>query len=458
MLNSSIAKEVARFIAGFSYEDLPRSVVAKAKTHILDTLGVTLAGSSTEVGKMVSRFVKKLGGSQESTLFGYGGKVPSINAVFANSAMAHSIEADDLHNDATLHVGGIVVPSVLAVAEEARAGGRDVIVATVLGYEVMARVGRAINSSFAYFRGYHPSSICGPFGAAAAVGKILHLDVGKMTHALGLAGIQSTGPMIGSGSLGWYIEFAKSAQAGTLSALLASEGFTGPFTIFEDKNGFCNLFSDKPEPSKLTQSLGRSFEILRTSIKPYTCCRFAQPGIDALLEIMKEHAIDHREIAQIVLRVPSPGVMIMNKPDYPKSFNEALSNGPYIIAVAAIEKGALMKEFLDEKRSQASIQALSRKVRLESDPELDKVYPERYPAAIEVQTVDGKKYSRRVDLPKGDPENPLTKEELEAKFVTLASYAINKTKAKEIIVLVDKLDELKDVRELTELLVPDSNH
>lgn len=439
------------FLADISYGNLPASVISDTKRLILDAIGVALGGSETATAKIIVDHVRELGGNPESTLMRFGGKTCSPNASLANAVMGNVLDLDDTHRDSITHVGAVVIPAALAVAEREEASGKDLISSIVAGYECTCRVSTAVFPS-GWLRGFHPMSLSGTLGAAMAAAKILGLNSDQMMTALSFAATQACGLMasLWQGGDTRRLNPGRAAYNGVAAALLAQKGFTGSPAILEGERGFCKAFTDEHHIEKITEELGRRYEISRTSIKPHACCRHYHSALDATLQIRQEAGIDVDEIESINVVAYENAVTRPHNP-VPLSVFDAQRSMPYCLALAILYGGVRPEHFSEERIRDPKILALAKKVSISSDAELTKLFPQQWPSIVRIGTRSGKQYVSRVDLPKGEPENPLTREELLAKFSGLVVPVLGDKAAEEIARLVlDELDRLHSTAELAE--------
>ncbi len=450
---------LARYTTHMTFDDLPEAVIEQARLCIMDALGIALASQSIEdSAELLLDFVRKMGGKKEASLLNYYDRVPCVNAILANSYLTHCIGFDDVHNEAIAHIGAAVIPTVMATAEREVRGGKDVIAAVVVGYDVAARVSIALDPVSMYAQGFHPSSICIPFGCAAAAGKVLKLDEDQMGEALGLAGVQAAGLMIDTekGPTSFLLQYGKAAQSGFLSAELAELGFTGPEMILEGKKGFCEVFSEKADLKKLTSRLGKKFEIMENSLKLYPCCHFLHSGINAITEILHMYGVEANNIERLRLKLPSASLIALevDNREMPENRRSARANALYIMSVAAVERDAVLdvNKLLEKKRYDPKIRKFLPKVEIAAESELDEIYPKKWPAIVEAKTKDGNKYTHRVDVPKGDPGNALTKGEVEDKFMKLTEGVLGRQKVEKLLEIINKLEQLDDITQLIKLL------
>ena len=445
---------LATYIKELSYNGLPEDVVQQAKRVILDTIGVILAASSPRyrAGAVIVEFVRGLGGKQEATVIGTDLRTTCVHAALANGTMADNIELDDSHPLSGAHVAAVVIPTALAVAEREGADGKALLTSVVLGYDVDVRTVLAVNPLSLYDRGFHPSAVGGAFGAAAVAGKLLELSEDELGHALGLAGCQASGLMAWENDptqMPKALQMGIAARNGATAALLAGMGFSGPPAILEGRYGAAAAFSDEPHLAELSADLGTRFEITLTGLKKYACCRFLHASLDAFLTIVSEEDLAPDDIEQVTIRVPVAGAPIIDN-------NELLShNAQYIMPLAARDRQIMPEHIFQDHRSDPQVARLSPHVSVIGDAELSKVFPGRFsePAVVEVST-KGREFVERSEYASGDPEKPLTREEVIAKFTRLATTVLAPTQAQEVMRLVLGLDEIKDIRELTALLQP----
>ena len=446
-------KEIASYVKGFEYNDIPDEVVRQAKIVTLDTVGVLLAASSPKyvASKAIVKLVRQLGGKEEATVVGSNFKTSCVNAALANGTMVNNIELDDSHPKSGAHVAAVIVPSALAMGEREKVDGKTFITSIVIGYDVDVRVVLGLNPSSLYKRGFHPSTIGGCFGSMATAGKILDLDIDKIIKGFGLAGSEASGLMAWETDptqMPKSFQMGLAASNGVLAALLAQNGFSGPPAIFEGKYGVLGAFSDEYHLEELTDELGERFEITLTGLKQYACCKFLHASIDSFLGIIREYDLSPEEISEITIRIPTPGAPIVDN-------NELIShNAQYVMAVAAIDRNVTVDHIYEDRRTDPEVSNLSKRIKVVGDSELAKVFPGFFsePAVVEVVTKEGRRLEKRTDYPKGDPGNPLTQEEAEKKFNSLATTVTSEEKAQKITELINDLENMENVAALCDLL------
>jgi len=449
----SIAQMMSKYFVELEYEDLPKEVIKLSKICVLDMMGVSIRGSILKHCKILAQYIKEIGGKEEATVIGYPFKTSCANAGLINGAIGHSLQMDDGEMSSIAHLGCEVIPAALAVGERENISGKDFIVSIVTGYEGSIRIGAAVNPSH-YKRGFSPNGTIGVFGAAISSGKVLKLDVNAMTDAISSAAMQSAGleQFVRDGSMSKFLNTGHATQAGIQAALLAEKGFTGSYEILEGVKGFCRAYSDNYDIKKIYGDLGKVYKILDTYFKPYPTCRFTHPAIDTILKIVNEREIDSSEIDEIVIKTYP---VVINTTDNPNPTTEvgATLSMQYAISTAIIYKKSTPDEFTEDKLSNIKIRELMKKIKLiDGGKELQEFAPEGSGVILKLRMRNGKEIEDRVQVCKGEPKNQFTRRELIEKFKNLSLEVIEDNKADKIIKTVDKLDKLKSIRKLAELL------
>lgn len=465
----TIARQLARFVAGCDLARVPTPVVERAKLHVMDTLAAALAGAAVKSSKIVARVVKGLGGKRRCTVVGNRFKTSAALAALANGTIGHAVEIDDDHRTSVLHPGVAVVPAALAMAEQTGAGGKQLLEGVIAGYDVMTRLGDAFLGT-QYHEGFHPTGTCGVFGAAAAAGRILGLAGEPLVAAFGIAGTQAAGLEEWKTDGSWIkrLHPGKSAEAGVLAALLAEGGYTGPDTIVEGKYGFLKAFSyeRKWDAALIVKGLGEEFRGFGTSFKPYACCRFSHQLVDAVLEVVGAHRIRAADVEEATVRIYRTAYETLFTPAAtryrPQTVVDAQFSIPYTVAVAVRHGRPLPHHFTDKTIRNRELLDLARRVKGIPDDEYEKQYPERYPTRITFRLKDGREVAGFSDLPSGDPTNPIYvgepgrfERDMVAKFRALmASVPGYSGRTDRILEIVRGLDELADVGDLARQFAP----
>jgi 2-methylcitrate dehydratase PrpD len=435
------------------FKDLPPDVVREVKRHLLDVLGVMLAGCRTPLGQQIISFARSMKAGGEATIVGDKEKTSPFYAALANAAAGFHLEMDDVHRTSHTHPGITTIPAALAIAETTGANGMELIAAINAGYETEIRIGRAVSPSIFLDRVVLPCSLLGSFGAAAAASKLFHLSASRIAGAL--ANVATLTPLsifesYKAGTATKEFMMGWTGSVGLLSALMAKEDIGGPATAIEGPLGFARAAADQFDLAKIEDGAAFYQGIMNTGIKPYACCRQHHSAVDAALELRNRHHFKPEEIEEVTDSTFS--VAARGNETAPQTPAAAKYSAPYIIAVALVEGKVWREQFSEERIRDESLLALAKKVRVRLDPELDKLYDEDWPSIVEVRTKSGGVYSARYDLPKGEPEAPLTDSEIREKFLSLATDSVSNEKAERIMDLVWNLEKVKNVNEIISFL------
>jgi len=454
-----VTKNMVAGCHAVEFSDLPEEVIDRVKYLTLDYLGVAARGSASDSSGPVLRLVKEFGqGKNDAVIVGTDLRAAPSYAAIANGTAAHSLELDDVVNEASLHPAVAVMSAALDAAHIAKCSGAKFIEGILTGYEVTVRLGVALDPSAHYAQGFHPTATCGTMGSAVAAAKILSLNQEQMTNALGIAGSQAAGSMefLSTGAFTKRLHPGWAAHSGIMAALLAREGFTGPSSIIEGRSGFLKTYSPKPVVEKVLEDWGRPYKVMRTSIKPHSCCRYKQGPIDGILEIMNENKLLAADIEKVTLGILKTGIPIVVQPEEqkynPTNVVDAQFSMPFGAAVAVLYGKASLDEYTQEKVESDKVKEMMRRISCVQDKELEKEFPRKWPASVTISTKDGKELSTKIDYPKGDPENPLSWDELSNKFRGLVKPIYTKERTEEIIQSTKSLENETEITSFTRLL------
>ena len=406
MASLSAARRLARFVLDLSLDTVPSPVATQAAQLALDTLGNALAAVPEDFGRAVLDVAERLGGPPESTLVGRPARVGAANAVLANATLAHGLDFDDTREDAIVHTGCVAVTTALAAGEAAGADGRAVLEALVAAVEVMCRVGLAVPGAL-HARHFHPTAITGSFAAAAAAGKLFKLSEDQLVHAFGICGSQAAGIIeyLTDGSWTKRLHPGWNAHAGVTATLLARAGFTGPETVLDGGHGLYAAFAGGHDAARLG------------ALKPYPCGSIAQPYMDCAARL-RAHGVKAEQIAAIRCRTAAGPVPRLWEPlaakHAPPNGYAAKFSLPYLLAAIFVKGRAGLAEFTDAAVRDPDVLRVARLVTYELDAAID--YPRQFVGDVEVRLADGRALRERQDRPRGGPDAPLTREEIEAKF------------------------------------------
>jgi 2-methylcitrate dehydratase PrpD len=420
-------RELVGFLHPLQASDLSAEVLDRARYFLLDYLACAIRGSREESSAAVQRMIQRLGANGCATVIGTRMRTMPGLAAMANGAAAHAIEMDDTHSGGSIHLGATMYSAALALAETMPETSPETFLASVVaGFEAAARIAMAVQPKEHYALGFHMTPTCGVFGAAITSAKLLDLTAEQTLAAVGIAGSMAAGSMefLADGAWTKRIHPGLAAQNGIHAALLAAEGFTGPVGILEGRDGFLHGHSRNPVPERLTADLGQSFEILHTAVKPHACCRYMQGPIDAVLDLMREHNLEASQIQRIEVAVLEAGWGIVAEPQakkyYPESVVDAQFSMPFGVAIAALDGVAGLDQFTMEKARSPKVRELIGKVVLLKDIRIEKHFPQEWPAHVSIELDNGQRFEKFVRYPKGDPENPLSWDEMKTKFRALA--------------------------------------
>jgi len=446
-------ERLAQFIVQHQFSDLPEEIVKIGKYTITDALGCCLAGYRTarEECTWIVNLVKELGGRAEATVFLDGFRTSAPMAALANGTMIHTVDFDDTHMGSISHFSASLVPTVFSLSERLHADGPTLLEAFVVGFEVGARVGRQMMPS--HYKYWHPTSTFGSLASVAAASKILKLDETQTECALGLAADQAAGLRycIDKGDYSKSLHPGFAAMRGVMLALLVQKGANGPRGILEYPTGFCHAFSEDPEIEKTTEGLGRFYELNSNSLKTYPTILCSHSSIQAVQEMMKEHAIDHSEILKVHLRI-SETAKGQGKNYHPETQLAARLSIPFCVALAAIDKKVSLNQFNEEKLGDPRINDLMERIEIEDDPSLNRKYPETLASVVEIETKGKGTLRHEVIYPKGNRGNPLLKGDVAEKFREQCSLSLPKDQYEELLEMLLNLDQLHSIEKLIDLL------
>lgn len=446
---------LARFIAELKPEHIPDSTRAIVTKALIDAIGCGLYGLMTPWGKIIHGFALEQGGPAESSIWdGDGQKISALNAALAAGTAVHSFDFDD-HSRAKIHPGAAVIPAALALGERERISGAKLLTAITAGYETMIRVSLAANPGSSRMRGWHLTGTCGTFAAAAAASVILGLDAATTASALGLAGTQSAGlwAFNSDGAMSKRLHPGRAAQNGIMAALLAARGFHGPRFILEaEDGGFLAATSDDVRIAEVTRGIGKEWRTDEVCFKPYACCGSNHSSIDAAMAIMTEEGLEPVDVDHVVAGVSHVVETQTGFVYQPTSVLNAQMSLRYDIAVAMLDRQAYLEQFTEARIKEPTVCDLAARVKVEIDADMDAVYPELYAGKVTIVTRDGRRITKRIDYSKGMPENPMSKDEIERKFRSLAGVAIGVAQSESLLSELNRTFDAATVMPLTEML------
>ena len=439
--------DLAAFAAGLRFDDIPQEVVERCIDFFVDWTGSALSGAGQRAIRILERYAETMGPAGGKAEILTSGRMTSpLFASMVNAAASHISEQDDVHNGSVFHPAAVVFPTALAVAQHVGASGRDFIAASVAGYETGIRVGEFLGRS--HYRVFHTTGTAGTIAAAVAAGKLLGLDGGQMLHAVGSAGTQAAGlwEFLRDAADSKQLHTAKAAADGLTAAFLAKDGFTGARRILEGSQGMAAGMSSDADPGKLIDRLGSRWALEETSFKFHASCRHTHPAADALLKILEEYNVNAGDIAHITAHVHQAALDVLGTITNPQTVHQAKFSMPATLGLMAVHRRAGLAEF-DGVLTDEKARAFFGKVEMAIDDEVDSAYPARWIGKVTVKTRDGRALRARVDEPKGDPGNTLSRDEIDAKTRRLVLYG-NGVEKGSIESLMSRLWSISDEAEL----------
>ena len=446
-----VTDTLACFVTDTDFASISEKTRANAKMHILDTLGVALAGSKTAVADIAIDYCKKLGASSEASIWGTKAKASVSTAAFANGLLSHALDYDDW--DAFIHVGhpsSMLVGAALPLAENLGASGKDLLKAYVLAMEVICKL--AANSPNMQDRGFHSTPVFGSLGAAVACASLLKLDAAKLKAALGVAASAAGGIHRQQGSMVKTFHAGNSARNGAEAALLASNGFTADAAIFEAPRGFCDTFfgKDSCDYDKMIENIGKPFflETPGMGLKWHPCSAPQFLAADAALHLKHEHKINFADVMNIEVSIPPLRYQRHYAPEVKTGLRGKFAIN-YVVAMAFLDGKLEISTFTDEKVNQPQVQDAFSKVKVIVDESI----PEPGPyCPVSVELKDGTRHSYTARIAKGDPRNPMSETEVMEKFRGNAKQAISEKQTEAVIDAVNRLEAVDNIKTIVDRL------
>ncbi|HPQ45589.1 MAG TPA: MmgE/PrpD family protein [Syntrophales bacterium] len=434
------------FVLKTSFRDIPPHVITLAKRSIIDWCGVALGGASHSATSILVKTMEELGGKQQATILGAHLKTSVYNAALINGAMSHVLDYDDTHLGALMHPSAPLMSAILAYGEWKKCRGEAFLLAFLLGFEVETRISVAMGASH-YEAGWHSTSTMGRFGAASGVGKMIGLTKEKMAQALGLAGTQASGIRRAFGTMTKSFHPGKAAADGLLSALLAQNAYTSPVDILEGEGGLGNCLSQDFDAGRGLEGLGQHYMIEGVSIKPYASCLYTHPVIDGVIQARNHHHIIPDDVETLVCEVSKFCHDAACNAD-PVTGLEGKFSTSFCAALALADGKAGEELFTDKKVTDPLIRAFMKRVEVKRDTMLSDAE-----AVLKFRFRDGVEIIVRISGPLGDPDHPLTDEQLEEKFKSLLSPHFDATRIDRILDRLWHIEDMDDISALPSMFV-----
>jgi 2-methylcitrate dehydratase PrpD len=443
--NAGVSGQLAQFVVGTRWDDLPAHVAHQAKRSVMNLFAVALTGCCTETFETLLQTLAPFSGGKQAALIGRRDRIDALSAAFLNAAGANVLDFCDTHVPTAIHPTAPLVPPLLALAELGPVSGRDFLLALVLGQEVACRIGLPISPSH-YKRGWHITATCGVFGAASGCGKLLGLNAAQMVWALGAAATQSSGVCECLGTPAKSVGVGNAARNGLLAALLAAKNFSGPAEPLNGSQGFYNALAEAPNLALLSEGLGKSWEIMKTSYKPYPCGFVLHAALDCVLDWRSENP--SAEVTKVVV---TGNPLLGIRADRPKISTSAQSqvSVQHALAAALVTGKAGVEQFSDACVNDPRVVALRGKVQVLHDESFATVA-----SSVEITTADGQVHKLLQKAARGSDDNPMTDQGLEQKLRDAASDWDASHDVGPLIDAIWHLDKAADIAKLAALAVP----
>ena len=452
----NMTEKFAEFCEQLRYEDLPHDVIKRTKLLILDTVGIIIRArhDAESTSSLVSAIEKLEMSNGSCQVFSDNKSYSPSAAALLNGTLAHSLDFDDTHAEASLHSSAPILAAALAAAEMNKSSGQQLITACVVGYEIQIRLGLAGGSSSHYKKGFHPTATCGIFGAAAAAGYLMGLTKEQYISAFGIALSQSAGSMqfLTDGAWTKRSHVGQAAQNGLSCAIMAAEGFKGPSKAFEGQWGYFHSYASGGDMEKAVDGLGKKFETLNLGVKPYPSCRYSHAAIDGIIELKNELGFSTAELDDIDIGLSETALNIIGYPlsdkQNPKSVVDGQFSMPFCAAVT-VKSGGLKWDDYKNHLNDSDTLSLCNKIKVSPDKDAEECCPEYMSAKVKV-VVKGKKYEKFVKIPKGEPENFMEDSEFISKFRSLTEPYLSNERIDQLTGSMLKLDQSNNINSIFE--------
>jgi 2-methylcitrate dehydratase len=476
-MEKSISRQISEFAVNLNYRDLPEEVVYAVKRFLYDSIGCAYGGYRTRDVNILRKIYKRIGGKKESTLIGFGDKLPAINSALINSLMVRTLDFNDIYWKEDPSHPSDLIPAALSAGEMVNVSMKDVITAIVLGYEFEQRLCEFAVPGIRERKWHHATLT--QFVSPIVAGKILGLNVDQMVNAIGINGSHNYTagcPTAGKLTMMKNTVDPLAVQSGVLAALMAKEGYTGTEAVFEGKEGFMDCFFGwnardqnieavqmkgkenlgewRWDLNKLIGSLGNNYKILECGMKAFPAEALTHTHISAALKAVTKNKITYDQIESVTVTALAKACDILFDPQkyHPESRETADHSLPYCIAAALVDHKITTQSFSEEKLKDPKIREVINRIKGEASVEFEKMFPEKQPSKVIIRTKDGKEYSEYLEYPKGDPREPMTEEDLDNKFISLSEGLLNKNKQKSIKRMIFN-SQKRTAREFMEKLI-----
>jgi len=442
-MEKSISRRIAEFAAGLQYEDLPGEVVHEVKRYLYDSFGCALGSMHTRDVNIIKDIYEDAGGKEEATVIGFGSKMPAVNAGFLNSLMIRSLDYNDIYWKEDPSHPSDIIPAALALGERCGADMKKVITAVVLAYEFEQRMCEFAKPGVRERKWHHATLT--QFVSPVVAGKVLDLSVDQMVNAIGISACHNHTigcPTAGKLTMMKNTVDPMAVQSGILAALMAQKGYTGTEAVYEGKEGLMDVFGPDWDTAALFGGLGKDFRILQCSMKAFPTEALTHTHISAAIKIVTENDVDFRDIDSVTVTTIARACDILfdahkYRPDSRETADHSL---PYCLACALVDRRVTPRSFDEEKLKDPRIWEVIDKIRGEASEEFEKMFPAKQPSRVRIRLNSGEEFSVYLEYPKGDPREPMTEEDLDAKVEALCGGVVDVAKMKETVFRCETLD------------------
>jgi len=446
----SISRRMARYALSLRYEDLPAAVVEEVKRFVYDSLGCAYGAMETRDVNIIRDILLESGGRGEATVIGFGDRIPAVNAALVNSLLIRALDFNDIYWKEDPSHPSDIIPAALAAGELAGSSMKDLIVAIVLAYEFEQRLCEFAKPGVRERKWHHATLT--QFVSPIVAGRMLGLTEDQMVHAVGING--SHNHTIGCPTAGQLTMMKNTVdpmavQSGVFAALMAQRGYTGTEKVFEGKEGFMDVYGPEWDVDVLFDGLGKDFRILSCGMKAFPTEALTHTHISAAIKLVKEHDIDPKQIEKVTVTTIARACDILFDPHKyrPESRETADHSLPYCLTRAILDRQISTEAFSDESIADPRVWELIDRIEGEASIEFEKMFPEKQPSRVRIRLQDGKEHEMYLEYPKGDPREPMTQEDLDAKFSGLAAQRLSPDKQSAVKKAVFEMENYDSVRE-----------
>lgn len=447
-------EKLSEFIVELKFEEIPIDIIETAKFRVVDSFSAGVgAGKDEMITDIIKEYKSFYKNGNDVGIWGREEKFPLVQAAFLNSLMGHRLELDDVHINSKTHIGTIVVPTALCMADYLKSSGKEFLEAVICGYETMARIGMALGVSSHRNKGWHVTSTAGTFGAAAAAAKLLKLNKEETINALGMAGTQSFGlwAFLEDSASSKILHPARATSSGIEAAMLAKAGMTGPRSILDAQDGgLLQAMSDEYDVSKVSKDLGKVYEIKNVDNKPYPCCRSTHCNVDSAIYLKNKYNIDIDSIDKIEVDTYLVGYKqcgLTKGSLNPNTPTEAKFSTPYVISTALLNGNVILEDFKEDKIRNSQVRELLKKVSVKPNDVFTDRYPEHWGCKTKIKMLDGQELEVEIKDALGSVDNPLSKKQIIKKTTPLLE-ALFADRSMDIIETMLRIEEFEDLSKL----------